>query len=245
MRAQNLLDKNPLPTITIPYEGNNCRLKIEKDLKNWKSLNKWRQTLDVDPRTFERAIYVTPTKEFAQWVRLEKNRGKITLYKVTPFNTLKLIYQNDCSPKSSFYPRSLVESKNKQDFSDQELKTILQKNKQGLIYVWSQQNSMWLEGIKLIKQVAFKHQLPLLILCDKEFSKAAQNEVKKMHPNFDLDNFRFVNSIELEFLGAKEKSPSLLFYQSGKIYPDLIFGVKNKSTYDEFLRPLLKTKYSK
>lgn len=216
--------------------GNKCQTRLESDLKKWSVTGQFRQTLEVDPRNFERSIFVSPTKDFAQWVRVEKNRGHITLYKVSTYNTLQISYDKDCFPKAQFFPKEIFPNRFYQEFSDAELKSLVKKNQRGLIYVWSQENPQWQEGLEIIKKVAAKAALPLTVLLLPKLTRLQVLKLQSEHAQIESSFFRQMNSVELEFQGAMEKSPALLYYSEGKIHPDALYGVKNQGTYEDFLR---------
>jgi len=115
-------------------------------------------------------------------------------------------------------------------FSDENLHQLMQKEKIGLIYAISPYMHLSIKGINTIKKIAKKLKLPILILVDPEARKA-KSEIQKL-------GF-LIASKQLFMRGISIHYPSLIIYKNGQIISDAFPGLHDEQIYLNYIQGLL------
>ena len=120
------------------------------------------------------------------------------------------------------------------EFTDADLEKILNKNKNGVIYIWSPNMSLSQRGVHEIQKAAKKVNLPVTYMmdpvADETFAKEFIKEQKLPEPAM-----KRVNSRELAGYGATIHYPALIVYRNGKICKTVQRGYRDQEAYRKII----------
>jgi len=169
----------------------------------------------------------------------QKIKNQTHFYKLT-FNLQKKCYiqllRTEKFEEISSKP-TRKETNNKKPFNDQDLENLLQKSKEGIIYLWSPHMPYSIGSLYPLQKITNKLGLRLTVLMD---SFAHEKEVKKVIQQFSLPvNFTKKNKAKkLLFHGGALHYPNYFFYKEGKLSPIQLFGAKGEEAIYEVLTKL-------
>jgi len=128
-----------------------------------------------------------------------------------------------------------------QDFSNSDLAKIIDKNKTGIIYVWSPHMPFSVDGIVRIKKVAENLQIPLEFLVDPNAHPHSLSVAYAKQANNLQLPLLSMKAQDLMQLGGLNHYPVLFIYKDGKLVPKMIPGLETESDYQAKVSELLKS----
>ncbi|HXH29183.1 MAG TPA: hypothetical protein VNJ01_00050 [Bacteriovoracaceae bacterium] len=188
--------------LNVSLASATCPVTIKDVMVNIIDLNSVVGFVNLPPESADtRTVYMRgPNND--ESVFFIKNRGREhKLLRQTSADTERWDFLDDClvSHEKSSQPSSMALG-----FTDTDLRTLLAKNTEGLIYVWSPSLPLSVEGRAEIQKVADESSLPVTFLIDP-------NSVESPHPDPK------VISTELRLLGGTRHYPALFFYKDGQL----------------------------
>ena len=141
---------------------------------------------------------------------LVKDKQSIVSVEKELFKAKAIIEAPDCKINIKSFDNDL------NGFKDENLKKLLSKNKNGIIYLWSPHMTISVQELSEIFLARKKIKAHFTILLDKN---ADMNLAKKMVTKLKLpiDYLLKMNSRELEEFGLTIHFPSLVIYKNGKL----------------------------
>ncbi len=226
--AEVLLSKSPLEIL----ETLRCRPQLQKQLQDWKMTGEWVKQASGGN---DQVRLETPTLKFAQWVRVDVKGSEPRLALLSALSLSEVSYDPQCRPTLdlSTHPNPKVFAGR---FTDKELYAKLQANKQkGMIYTWSP-NMLWsIEGIKEIKSVAKKMNIPLTVLVSPQADAQQIGELVKSGKVQVADTQKH-SSVELIMRGISLHDPSLLIWKNGQLERWARPGHEKAILYENWLK---------
>jgi hypothetical protein len=210
-----LLRKSPLEIL----ETLRCKPQVQKQLQDWKMTGEW----------------VKQAAGGNEWVRVDVKGSEPRLALLSALALSEVSYDPQCRPTLdlSTHPNPKVFVGR---FTDKELYAELQAHKQkGMIYTWSP-NMVWsIEGIKEIKSVAKKMNIPLTVVVSPQADVKAIKELVKSGKVKEADTQKH-SSVELMMRGFSLHEPSLLIWKNGQLDRWARPGHEKAVLYEKWLK---------
>lgn len=206
-----------------------CPEKVKSFLTEWKATLEWQEEQQGG---LKNSFYASPTDTIGEWVLVRRIPQGTVLSRSKDSGRIEvLLDEKKCEPKVKTYPHAKTAG-----FSDKDLSAFIQKNKTGIIYVWSPRMDLSVKGIKEIQAAAIEKKLPLLILVDKDIS---ETERMKLEKSLGKDVTRTVDSFEFKMRQVQLHFPAVLVFKNQKILPGVKYGFEKALRYkldiDRFL----------
>lgn len=207
-------------------ESLTCKNEILKTFVEWKALHKWKGRLD--PYTGEKQFF-SPTTLTGKWVSFKViNSNNVLLRLLSRDKTITARFDGNCKSQA----RVQIHQMGNSGFNDGDLKMILDKNKDGLIYVWSPGMPLSIEGIQEIQEVAKRLHLTLTFVHD---AKADFKEVQSQISRLKIES-RKLNSLELLLRGAEQHYPGLFIYKDSVLVDEVKYGFEEDNLYQGYIQ---------
>lgn len=208
-----------------------CAKSMDQTVQGWGSLGQWQKHLSAKGQI----ELWSPSNAIGSWIQIEKTReGKLHARKLSPSIMLEALWlQNNCLPAIAPTPLSRKIVAN--EFNDMHLKKLVDEKKTGIIYLWSPQMPLSIQGVNNIIKATKQQQLNLTVLLD---SNADLAQAKKMQEEnkWPTSFLARANSLELEMRNAFIHFPNLLFYSHQKMQMEIAPGLKTIKNYQALLQ---------
>ncbi len=208
-----------------------CAGEAEKISKSWASLDEWNKQLQNGLKDH---FYASPTAKVGEWVLIKNVSEGVVLSKADQQGRLEVSLKGrGCTKETTLYPHSPA----KTAVTDVEIRRFVEKNSQGLIYVWSPRMPLSQEGIKEIQSAAKQLKLPLLVLMEKDISPTEKEKLsKKLGPLVVTD----VDSFEFKMRNVSQHYPAIISFKNKKILSGVKYGHEKADRYQLELAPFFK-----
>ncbi|MFY7992218.1 MAG: hypothetical protein ACOVP4_02915 [Bacteriovoracaceae bacterium] len=215
-----------------PFQRWPCSKEIGQLTKEWKASETWEK---FPLGGLSDHFFGAPTDKIGEWVLLRKKVDGVGVAKADQRGRVEVsIDAKSCKKTVKPYNNQPVSS----DFyADDKLARFVDKNKKGIIYVWSPRMGLSEKGVEQIKLAAKKKKLPLLVLLDKEVSK---DEVAQLKKKYGDPSIVQADSFELKMRNASQHFPALLVFKDKKISTKVKYGYEKASQYELDLERMLK-----
>lgn len=187
-----------------------CVSQIEKTLRKHKSSDQWMRVADLDETS---PVYRSPTAEFGTWVELQYTPDprlfvfsgeKTRFYQFAP-KGCATVFNTDSKPLPLTQIRGEV-------FSDNDLKSLYEKESFSLIYLWSPRSLKSILGLTEMQMLADKLKLGLFPVADP--SQSAEDVAASFKKRFPRSR-----SVELFFRSGSPEYPAVLLVGKKKFSP--------------------------
>jgi len=193
-----------------------CADKLEKLIQKWNSRGEWR--VDIDNK-HQPIVIKSPTQKLGTWIVLEKNEktNQIILMRVSAKTHLEVSWKENCksSLQNIAVKKDSTRSNQQNIFDDAALEKLMALKKPGLIYAYSPQMHLSVEGIDLIKKLAKNLKINLQIVVEP------------------------LKSNELFMRGFGHHYPSLIVYSKDGNFSGIYPGRKSNAEYKSFIEGFL------
>lgn len=209
----------------INYNNFNCYKKIKEFIGKYQEEISWNLK-----NTYEGHVFQAPGKKIGTWFEIGKKGDDEYLIRDTSHSKTLVFYKKKCESKvvTKFYPT------NEKAFNDSDLESLINSNKAGLIYVWSLKMPLSMYGIKEIKKVSKKLNLPLTVIVDSLSNK--RNLITLLdEKKVSKKDIRINNSLELFKRNASIHYPVLFYYKNKKIIKNGFPGYENDKRYEDLI----------
>ncbi len=215
-----------------PYGAWPCSKEIAQLTGEWKATNEWEK---FPLGGLSDHFYGTPTNKIGEWVLLRKKTDGIGVAKADQRGRVEASFDiKSCKKTTKPFMNQPVSS---EFYADDKLSQFINKNKNGVIYVWSPRMGLSEKGMEQIKLAAKKRKLPLLVLLDKEISK---DEVIKLKKKYGTSSIVQADSFELKMRNVSQHFPAILVFKDKKISTKVKYGYEKASQYELDLERMLK-----
>lgn len=207
-----------------------CPEKVKTILKEWNATGEWQEEKQGG---LKGSFFASPTAKVGEWVLVRRIPSGTVISKARDDGRIEVLFdEKKCESKSKTYTH-----KKRGGFGDAELESFIQKNKTGVIYVWSPRMTLSENGIREIQTAARSKKLPVLVLMDKDLP---ESERLKLQAKLGKDVTRTVDSFELSMRHVQMHFPALLVFKSQKILPGVKYGYEKADRYKLDLNKLLR-----
>lgn len=214
--------------ISVPLK---CKVKAESILKNWKSLDDWRNRAAIAGPEEPETILATPTSKIGNWIYVKIwANGNLELAKRTPVQNLVVrLSTPECSPSFAISntEKTNLESKS---FNDLHLEKILKEHRSGIIFVWSSEMPLSIAALKHMKKVAEQKRISFIPLLAPSSPIARAEEFAKRE-KFPSEFLMKMDSVELDERDMNLHYPSYITFSSGKLNSSSVRGYSEEDGY--------------
>jgi hypothetical protein len=225
------------PSVPLKFKGDpagefKCFKQMKDIIKDNSPVGEWRMKVkpDLTPQ------YLRPTKTLSKWIKLEKNQNEEIVIRETPFDQMIVRFDKNCKRSMSVVKTNYYQTPN--GFTDYKLAQTVQKNKSGIIYTWSPNMNLSVEGIKYIQEVAKNKKLSLTIVLDPYANEA---KAKKMLTKNGLGKIQVqkLSSIEMINRNTLLHFPNILMFKDGKMQGPMVPGLLSSHDYSIIIKKYL------
>jgi len=212
-----------------------CGDAVEKLLSEWEVASDWRRQVDPGPggRT-----YRSPTQKFGVWIELQAQaNGSSEAYRISASGVVRVGWNpKNCEPHLT--TTNSVKPEPGRMFTDKDLKTLLDSQGRGLIYVWSPGMVYSVRFMKDVEKVAKKHGLKVSMIVDPHLGAdrarriLASTGIKREDPRLE--------SVELLARNFATHYPTAIVYAKGKLSERELIGAYSNEEFDELVSADLK-----
>lgn len=214
-----------------PFEKWPCHDQLLKTSKEWKSSDHWeKHSLGGKEEYF----LASETEKIGEWILARKSKKGVALARAYQGGRLEVSFEGaKCEKKIIPYMEKTPPG---DYFSDKDLRSHIEKNKTGIIYVWSPRMGLSEKGIPEIQKAARDKNLPLLILMGKDVPDV---EYIKLRSKLGDKVTKRVDSLEFKLRNVDQHYPAILVYKNSKIVSGVKYGFEKADLYrrdiDQFL----------
>jgi hypothetical protein len=214
----------------------NCHTQISKLIKDWKSKGSWQKEASLN---LDGGVYKTPTTTIGSWIRMDIQKNKtIVLQKMTAKMIVNKVFENDgnsCLGEVAVRAVKYDEKYLAKSFTDTQLINSLTKNKKGIIYVWSPNMPLSVEGLEYLKRHATKMGVHVTAVVDPNSPKSA---IQKLVASGKIskDAMKPLESYELIQRGGLVHFPAFFSYSNGKLSRGPKLGYENDKQTLNYLK---------
>ncbi|MBT4791281.1 MAG: hypothetical protein HON90_06900, partial [Halobacteriovoraceae bacterium] len=157
-----------------------CKKQVKSVLNKWSCDNFWRHQ--------KPSYYFSPTKDFGKWVILNQDTSAYYLAKSGDRSEIRIqVDKKTCkSHLTTFYKKP-----SNKNITDKKLSQLVKKGK-GIIYIWSPQMPLSVDGLPIIKKLAKDKKLNLIVLVDPK------TNLNKIREYISSEFLKLPNSYELK-----------------------------------------------
>lgn len=190
-----------------------CQKQVKEVLKDWRFTGEWSKHLSQEGN--DGVVLNSPTRNFATWVSLKVHKEEVTMDLIRPLAAKKISFNSSCQQETQLLtPKPAYSLKDR--FTDEALKKFIDKNQNGLIYVWSTGMPWSVEGIKHIRDAAKELKLPVKVvmspLSDMKTVKSLLAEKKITKEDTEMHA-----SLEFVMRGMAIHDPSVLSFKNRQL----------------------------
>jgi hypothetical protein len=174
----------------------------------------------------------SPTDSIGVWLeRWQMPNGTVELRRVSAALTTAVIVDADgCGTRTTIHRRTFDSSAMTHAFTDDRLRSLLERTRDGVIYVWSPGMPLSVLGLNEARAAAES----LGIAFTAVVAEAQPSELRVL--SVDTSYLQTLNSFELVYRDATIHYPTAIFYRSGSLLGSAIPGFKRRDTYVAFAR---------
>jgi hypothetical protein len=215
-----------------------CRDEVGRLVSSWKSLEEWSPILGSDTQVLG---WHTPGKDLGTRISVSKN-GPEAVEIVLDTETDRFeakVSKRACEPEVSIYKQASPErSKYLKYFGTPELKRLLERNSQGVIFAWSPHMPLSLKALDELRNACKKAGLPIEIVMDPmaDASDAKRSAAKYKIPVTGLQRLESLDLIQRD-LG--QHYPSVLVFSKGRLNVRALKGHKTEEDYLIYIQETL------
>ena len=216
-----------------------CVPLVGAALNRWGSKGDWQRELS-NPGVL--STHRSPSNETGVWIALSK----------TPTGTIRAVRESlslrttiewtesDCVPRMAAQPirYRVPASELKKTFTDERLKALLKRSKDGLIYSWSPQMPLSAGSLAEVRKTASTLHLPLTLVLDPSADRRLAESFARAN-RFPAESTLPMQSLELLHRGMGEHYPSLIVYRKGEVVGRAFPGYKSSERYMAFVNSRL------
>ncbi len=227
------------PHINEILKSVTCAKQIGETLRNWKTQPTWMHSLDTMDG---RRVFYAPTNQIGKWSELKIDAKKnVSASLIHANSVLQVTWGRDCLPLAGISDGPAVISARSGDFfTDDDLARAIKKHPNTLIYAWSPQMPLSIQGLKEIQAAAKKLKFNLITVLDPESNVSDASKALPKSFSRSPASLRRFQSVELDFRHLKLHYPSVLVVSRGKFVGPMIPGLSSASDYVKFIRGQLK-----
>ena len=204
-----------------------CEKEILQQLNRWSPLRQWRLAAS-EPGML---LYLSPTPLLGEWLELGWNGQFVSLRRVSAERRSLAIYRaGACTVVPTSSRPHYSNSRMAASFTDQTLRSLLQKVPAGILYAWSPGMPLSIERVASIREAGRLLRLPVFYILDPHADRALARRTAEGN-GLSAADLRPMESIELFNRGLLQHYPSALVFSRGKIRGTLIPGWKDQNTY--------------
>lgn len=213
------------------FDTFSCKKQLEALSKEWRATGNWEQQyLDGLDNTF----YSSPTDKIGEWIVTKQVVDGSAISKISQSGRIEVAFKGkDCKREEKAYPHSASASHFK---TDKDIAEFVEKNKKGVIYIWSPRMTLSQKGIPEIKKAASNLKVPVLVLLDKEVSK---KELKKLQKALGRIDTAQVDSFEFRMRNVGQHFPAVLVFKDSKFISGVKYGFEKSDRFQSELTNLL------
>jgi hypothetical protein len=209
-----------------------CQQQIKKIIKGWHATGEWKKEIFGG----KEVTMISPTSKIGYWVEVSLNNNEKfqAVRLINEVHSVEVSFNRLCESSVKNINRSIKRPK-KKGFNDADLVNYIKSHDYGIIYFWSPQMPLSLEGIKEIDRVAKKLNIPILYLADPKSKKRELLEIVNKN-NLPIPRpILRLSSIDLILRGASLHYPGLISFQKGEIKRQARYGHELDYVYAEYL----------
>ena len=233
--VQKKIERKPQQQ-TIPFNSK-CNGSLLEVLTKLGSKNKWEKQA---PTKTGVEVFRTPTSEFGHWLEIVIDAdGLPSVFSIKKSIVMSHEFNSTCQDKLGLKPgmdfslRTSDKSKSTW-FGDADLKKLMLKSNEGLIYVWSPEMTYSAQYYKYFRDVAKKLNLTFTPILDP---RSQILDVEKAISNFGIAPTDVkLNSVELYMRNLTVHYPTTLIYKDGQLSNLPIVGVMPKEDLEAAVR---------
>jgi hypothetical protein len=208
-----------------------CSKQVMSLASEWNVTSEWSKEYQDG---MEDSFFSSPTTTLGEWVVAKEIPTGTAISKVGQSGRIEVSFdKRGCKKlaKSYAHPAPLAGH-----ITDKEIAAFVNKNKKGVIYVWSPRMGLSRSGISEIQKASAKLKLPLLILLDKKVSEKELLDLKK-----DLGPVvtERVDSLEFKMRNVGQHFPAIMVFNDSKIKSGIKYGYETSHLYQADLVQML------
>ena len=229
--------------LSLPIKGNAnwrgltesvpCGKIIRTQLEGWRAGDKIFEIVDgVDGSQ----IFHIPTKQLGTWTTLQLSTDVgARVYRMKQHGIDLVTFDNDCGTTKVYQPSTYPSDA----FTDDDLGVLLQEKKVLVVYYWSPDISISVQGYKEIKNASTRLELEVVGVVD---TGADRNSVARAAEvaGIPLKDRQPIGSVELQRRSLSVKAPSILVFASDWVAP-VLRGYYDSHDYEGYLKDLLRS----
>ncbi len=198
----------------------------------WRGTGAWRR---ISPYPVARDA--SPTDTIGVWLERWTNPdGGVELRRVSASLTVTAaLGEPRCVYRLVSHRRTFDSTAMAKAFTDDKLRALVERTRDGIIYVWSPGMPLSVSG--LIEAKAAADSLGIAFTAVVADARPLELE----HSSVDTAYQHSLNSLDLVYRAATIHYPSILFYGGGKLLGSAIPGYKQRDTYIALARDAFKT----
>lgn len=215
-----------------PLDEFPCASELTKLATEWKASPHWvKQSQGGSDKAF-----LASSSAIGEWVLVMKIPDGSVISKTSQSGRIEVVMKTPkCEKETKSYPHPKIAA---DVVGDSAIKTFIDKNKTGAIYVWSPRMTLSQDGITEIQKAAKAKKLPVMILMDKDVSQAELVKLKKKLGDVVT---RKVDSLEFKMRNVGQHYPALMVFKDSKILPGIKYGYEKSDRYQLDLTDMLGT----
>ncbi len=213
-----------------------CVAPIEAKLGQYNVSAPWVRYIAGDVGTF---AYRAPIK-IGEWVQVTVEKNAVTVSKMTESEAVTYRYHDDsCVPQVALQKAPANSLPPLGALGDVALQKLIEKEQNGVIYIWSPMMDLSPKGYHVISEAAKKVGVKVFAFSDPN---ATVHKVQKTAQNFRLPAQATapMRSFDLVMRGATLHYPATFVFKDGKLSRWGKHGYEDSKQYEEFLKQELK-----
>lgn len=214
-----------------------CKSQILRELDAWEQKRGWvRGVSEYDGVESFR----TPTREIGRWIEADfYPSGVVAAYRITPLSHWKTTFtpqgERSCSVARKRMPQPLDQSRMRRNFSDADVKRLLERGRKGVILAWSPHMPLSVMAIAKAKAAADRLGVKFTAVLDPK-AQGTLADAFLRRDRLDSRYLKRIESVELIMRGMHNHYPSLIVYGGGQIKAGLLPGYTGTGVYESFIR---------
>jgi hypothetical protein len=208
-----------------PTQAAVCGKEVTARLQKLGSKEEWIREVDPVEKT---QAYRTPTKKIGSWIELRRTtEGTVELRTISALGVEQYKWGKTCTEAHAQMTTGKVMAhaeNGKKFFFDSDLASLVKKNKEGLVYIWSPSLVYSMRYYSRFKEMADKLNLPMTVLMDPQWRQGVAKEMAGEY-NMPFYDTR-AESVEFAMRDVGLHFPATIVYANGKIARRVIFGIE-------------------
>ncbi len=221
-------------TINDVLTGTPCSSQLKQQLIDWEVTG----DIFLSPAGNDiEMLYRLPTKVIGTWVLLQVSKSQPLASLVSEAGAVQFQWDEKCEPHTYITGDSIAHTT--QGFTDTDLKELLSRNKQGIIYLWSPHMLLSVAGVGELKTISEELGVAYTVLLDPNADIGfAQRTIEQA--GLPMESLNRAASRELLFRDMYIHAPTLLLYGDGNIVGAVVPGYRHPEHYRQTIRDRLK-----